>query len=155
MIRVQLACLDDAEYARTGALVPADKTFYIAFGEDPGNLQIVQVDLAAANADKCRLEVGAWAGYGHPVGEIDAPGGLHKNGSRKRGRMGSQENAVYNAQMRAWCDQTGFTCAKGRRSGEPGYHASASGGGYYHSTELKQAFAAHLQALAGVPGAAA
>lgn len=155
MIRVQLACLDDREYAQTGELVQADKTFYMAFGEDPDKLEVVQVDLTAANADKCRLEVGAWVSYGHAVGEIDAPGGLHKNGGsrRQRSRMGTQDTASYNAQMRAWSDKTGFTCAKGRNAGKPGYHENVSGGGYYYSTELRQAFAAYLKELAeGRPG---
>lgn len=147
MIRVQLACLDDMIYAQTGQLVQADKTYYIAFGEDPDNLPVVQVDLTAENAERCRTDVATWYAFGHAAGEIDAPGGLHKN-DRKRGRMGSQENAAYNAQMRAWCDQTGFTSAKGRNAGKPGYHANESGG-YYYSIELKQAFAAYLQRLAG------
>jgi hypothetical protein len=152
MIRVQLACLDDREFAVTGALVPADKTFYLAFGEDPDRMQIVQVDLAAANAGKFLLDVGSWAGYGHPVGEIDAPGGLHKNDGNYRrpaSKMGSQENSQYNRQMRAWADKTGFICAKGRNAGKPGYHVNVSGAGYYYSSELRQAYAAYLAGIAG------
>jgi len=151
VIRVQLLLGDDAIFARTGELVPAEETLYLALGDDPDHLEVVQVDLTAENAGKCRLEVGAWVRYGHPPGEIDAPGGLYKNDGRHRrpgSKMGSQEAALHYAQMRAWADQTGFA----KSNGEPGYRKMEKGG-YYHSTQLRQAFAVHLKALAGLRAA--
>ena len=147
MIRVQLVLIDDAVYARTGQVAEAAETFYLAFGTDPDKLEVREINLTAENAGLCTAEVGAWYGFGHEPGAIDAPGGLHRNDGRYRhegGVSGSQETAPYNQRMRAWADRTGFT----RKNGKPGYTALAKGG-YYHSSQLRAAYAGYLTALAG------
>lgn len=127
----------DMIFAASGERRPAEKTVYLALGDDPKRLTVVQLDLSDDWWLRLYDELAPYLAAGHEPGKVFSPGQPAKSRSgSKRGQ--DQVSREYNTAMRKWCDETGF---------EPRY-VTLDGGGYRYPRPLTAAYAEHLMKLA-------
>lgn len=131
-LRITSSC--DMTFASTGERVPSAETVFLAIGPDPQHLKPVQLDLAKEWSRELHEFLLPFLDAAHEPGEVLTPGARLP----RRERANDPGARQYLRGMRDWCDETEF---------KPPYHVLEKGG-FYYPVRLKDAYAAHLRALA-------
>jgi hypothetical protein len=108
--------------------VQAAETVYIAFGADPKNLKVRELDLAEEWSKELREFLLPYLNASHDPGDLITPGGDDHPGDE-----GSPRNTrEFNKARRIWAQANGYSITRMAR------------GGYYAPVKTKQAYAHHL-----------
>src|SRR5712675_2355950 len=95
---VQIIAACDMTKAATGEIAQAAETVYIAFGGDPKNLKVRELDLAEDWGKELREFLEPYLNASHEPGDLVTPGGDAHSGERKN----PGETRKFNEARRAW-----------------------------------------------------
>lgn len=126
---VQIVAACDMTKAETGEVTPAAETIYLAFGSDPRNLKVRELDLAEEFSKELREFLLPYLNASHEPGELITPG--HGSGEHP-GDENPGNVREFNAARVAWAQANGYNVTKMVR------------GGWYPPVKTKQAYTHHL-----------
>lgn len=121
---VQIIAACDMTRADTGEIVPAAETVYIAFGGDPKNLKVRELDLSEKFSEELHEFLLPYLNASHDPGDLVTPGG---DGTADPGDV-----REFNKARVAWAQREGYNVTKMVR------------GGWYPPVKTKKAYAHHV-----------
>lgn len=124
-VRIIAAC--DMTKAQTGQVVEAAETVYIAFGSDPKNLQVRELDLDEEWSKELHEFLLPFLNASHEPGELVTP--VSGNGD---GGGNTDNKREYKKNLVAWAKAKGYNLTTLVR------------GGHYAPVKTRKAYALHL-----------
>jgi hypothetical protein len=125
---VQIIAACDMTKAQDGEIAPAAETVYLAFGGDPKNLKVRELDLSDEFSKALHEFLEPYLNASHEPGDLVTPGGDAHPGERKN----PGDTRKFNEARLAWAQANGYNMTKLVR------------GGWYPPVKTKQAYAHHL-----------
>lgn len=125
---VQIIAACDMTKAGTGEIEPAAETVYIAFGSDPKNLKVRELDLSGDFSKELREFLLPYLNASHEPGDLITPGG----GDHPADVKNPGDTRKFNEARVAWAQANGYNMTKLVR------------GGWYSPAKTKKAYAHHL-----------
>jgi hypothetical protein len=123
----QIIAVCDMTRAQTGEVTPAAETVYIAFGGDPRNLKIRELDLSEEWSKDLHEFLLPYLNASHEPGDLITPGtGGHPADDKPAGTR------EFNRARVDWAQAAGYKITKMIR------------GGYYVPVKTRKAYAHHL-----------
>ena len=126
---VQIIAACDMTKAVSGEITPAAETVYLAFGSDPKNLKVRELDLNEDWAKELHEFLLPYLNASHEPGELITPGGGDGTGGTADA---TREKREYKKALVAWAQETGYNVTPLKR------------GGWYPPVKTKQAYAHHV-----------
>lgn len=120
---VQIIAACDMTKADTGEIVPAAETVYLAFGSDPKDLKVRELDLNEDWSKELHEFLLPYLNASHEPGDLVTP--VSDGGDTENKRE-------YKKNMVAWAQKNGYNLTRLVR------------GGYYAPVKTRQAYAHHL-----------
>lgn len=121
---VQIIAACDMTKADTGEIVPAAETVYLAFGSDPNDLKVRELDLAGKWSEELHEFLLPYLDASHEPGDLVTPA--------TDGGGDTTDKRQYKRNNVAWAQRNGYNLTKLVR------------GGWYVPVKTKQAYAHHL-----------
>jgi hypothetical protein len=125
---VQIVAACDMTRATEDQVVPAAETVFIAYGHDPAQLKVRELDLSDPWAKTLHEAMQSFLDASHDPGEMSAPA----QDIAPRARANDPRVRTYNIAMRKWAREAGYCFTK------------LDKGGFYYPARTKQAYAHHL-----------
>lgn len=124
---VQIIAACDMTKAQTGDITQAAETVYIAFGSDPKNLKVRELDLSQEWSKELHEFLLPYLNASHEPGELITPGGEDHPGDGE-----PADKRGFNKAQLAWAKEHGYSTTPLVR------------GGTYFPVKTKKAYALHL-----------
>jgi hypothetical protein len=124
---VQIIAACDMTRAQTGEIEQAAETVYLAFGADPKNLKVRELDLSEEWSKELHASLLPYLNASHEPGDLVTPGSDDTGDADA-----TREKKAYKKAMVAWAQANGYNVTRLVR------------GGWYPPVKTKQAYAHHV-----------